>query len=388
MPKLTDLIRQCEALGLAVEPPRRPAKAPYDRALREHYLKQTHPNGLPYVELQPMQLFNYWDLKESEQERLWTSHDWIIQPKLNGVRLALHFVPNVGVFAHGRRETTSRFRREDYSDYLAFRGFKPDFQATIDCEATLGAGTSHEAAALLHTTPEKALRIQQQVALTLHAFDIVSWQGEDLRKKHLAERLKYLDEFKAATDAAGLSKHFYSVPTTTQDKREFYDELLKAGAEGCVFKRLESFYHNDTSRDRRAWVKLKPQFELDAYVSGFEPGRPESKWHTKVATLLFAVKVARGTRLIAKVSSLPWAFRKEISQYNPATSELKLHPDLYGRVAHLKGYEISRNSLRLSHAAIQHWSKTAKPDECRYALQDLRQARWGGVYRIPKVLGK
>lgn len=392
MPSLAELKKECQVLGVEVIPS--DAKAPYLAALRSHYLKRDYPNGLPYEELCPMLCFPYWDLTEKEQGALWENHDWIAQKKLNGCRLILYFVKGVGVFAHSRSVSLHSYRRTELTDRLLFSGFKPDFTATVDTEVLcdqvidtrsytqkgeITQSSLHSTSALLHMEPEASKRLQrdQAVPLTVHVFDITNWQGEDLRAKKLCERLTYLSDFQKAIEFQDLNIYFNFSPTVLQDKRGFYDQVIAAGGEGIVLKNLNSPYIDSTSRSRSGWVKVKRQIEIDAYVSGFERGRSGSKWEICVASLIFSVNTDKGHHTIAKVSNIPWVFRKKISHYDAKLNQLKLDVGVYGKVARLSGMEVSQRAFRLVYPNLVFWRPNLRQEDCVYAMSDLHAARMG-----------
>ena len=100
-PSLRNLQLRCAELRIDVKSGKRPAKEPYLQALRACYLKRDYPAGLPYAELCPMLAFPYWSLKPAEQELIWRDDNgWCAQQKFNGNRIIVHFVKDVGVYAH------------------------------------------------------------------------------------------------------------------------------------------------------------------------------------------------------------------------------------------------------------------------------------------------
>lgn len=389
---LADLKRQCTALNLGVSDSK--DRAPYLAALRAHYLVKDYPNGLPYEELFPMQCFNYWDLSSREQSTRWADHNqWIAQEKLNGCRVILHFIKNVGVFAHSRNISQATFRRQELADHLLFRDFKPSFSATVDCEALIekpidtrgltanGSVTRtslHSTSAVLRISAEASLRLQrEQAPIIFYVLDIANWEGSNLKEKELAARLSFLTDFKEAISKAELGQHFAYPSICFQGKRKFLETLLAQGKEGCVLKFLGSRYDDSSSRNRYGWIKVKREVQFDGFVSGFEQGRPGSKYAHQVATILFSISTEKSHHMIAKCSNLPWAFRKEISIYDGATGRVRLEPSVYGRVARLSGQEFSARACRLVHPGIVHWRSEMTQDQCRYADVELQALRQG-----------
>ncbi len=395
IPNLSDLQKQVKALGLDVQRSgKREAKEDYLKVLRVYHLNQDHPNGLPYDEILPMLCFDYNTLHPKEQKTLWTNHDWITQKKLNGCRMILHFVEKSGVFAHSRAISASTFRRTQYQDRLLFRDFVPSFSATIDAEVLcdrfidtrpftkkgeVTKSTLQSTTALLQLEPEASRRLQQEqnAPLVFHTFDILNWLGNDLKEKRLCERAVNLEEFKAEIKKTDAGKYFEFVPNCIRDKKAFYEQVLKAGGEGIIFKNLNSKYEASTSRNRYGWVKLKRQLELDGYCSGFEQGRPSSELSNHVATLLFSVVTEKGPRLIAKVSNIPWELRKNISIYDRLNGKVSMSVEVYGRCARIIGTEFSQRAFRLVNPRISHWRTDLKQEQCVYALEDLLKVRMG-----------
>jgi ATP-dependent DNA ligase len=403
---LNDLRRETQNLGLSVQPGLKAAREPYLQALRAHHIRRDFPNGMPYEELHPMLCFDYWRLSSKEQDAIWRdSNDWIVQEKLNGCRLIVCFVKGRGVYAHSREVSARNFRRVELTSRLVFGDFIPDFSAVLDCEAIcdqtvdpnffakkdeLITSTLHATTSLFHMEPDASKKLQKErgFPLKLHIFDITSWEKVDLREKKLCERLSYLPAVREAIKAAQLKDHFYFVPIFFQGKRAVYNRILEQGGEGAVFKNLNSRYVDNSSRGRDRWVKIKRQVELDCFVSGFEQGKPNSPWCNHVTALIFAVNTEGGSLVIAKVSALPWEFRKKISLRDKVTGVVALNPECLGLVATVTGLELSRKARRLVHPAIIRWRGDLTKECCRYSAKDLERLRLGDTRITPmRIVG-
>ena len=390
--KLAELQSLCRELGLEVRIGPRKAKADYLLALREHYLRKDYLESPPFVELTPMLSFPYWNLKSAERERIWQDHnDWIVQEKFNGCRVIVHFVKGVGTFAHSRNIDTTKYRRTDLTYHLLFADLIPNFSATVDCEAVIESNIDTSpftpkgakihpslpaVAAVLALRPESARRLQteQNAPLKFKAFDLPMWDGQDLRKKKLCERLPYLGDFLAAIKSTPAAPYFEVPPTQLYAKKLFFDRVLSKGGEGAMFKNLNSPYVDSTKRSRKGWIKVKRSVELDAFVSGFEAGKSNGRWKNRVATLLFSVDTENGNHLIAKVSSISKRSRAMITVRNRDTKEISLHPDMIGKTAHLVGQEITPKSLRLLHPKVVRWNHIGVDTKtrCTYSMKDIR----------------
>jgi ATP-dependent DNA ligase len=395
---LAELKSICQQLGLTVKQlGRKESKEDYFAALREYYLKRDFPQGLPYQELEPMLAFNFKDLTPAEQEVIWQDNNgWVAQTKLNGARIILHFIKGVGVFAQTRTVSMATYRRTEVTEHLLFHDFVPDFTATVDCEAVVdkpidtrgytGKGEvtktgMHSVVAILHIQPAASRRLQQEqdAAIHFHAFDLVNWQGQDLKCLSLHGRLQYVDQFEAVIKATPIGKYFEFPSLVWLDKKVFYEQIVKNGGEGVVLKNLRSPYLDFPSRRRGGWVKVKARIEFDAFVSGFERG-DTGAWRNLVGALQFSVHTERGDHIIAVCINMSLAERQALTIYDPVSNTVTMRPWGYRRVAEVSGVAIAPRVLRLIHARIERWREgvdAKNADECVASYADLvERASW------------
>jgi ATP-dependent DNA ligase len=348
-----------------------------------------------------MQCFAYWLLKPAEQEALWKDdNSWVCQEKLNGVRAILHFIKGSGLYVHSRNIDSKTGRRTDFTDHLLFRDFVPGFDAVVDAEVvvrkpvdtrsyTTGGGITrsslHSTTAVLRMELEasKRLQIEQNAPLIFYTFDAISWQGTDLRQKPLYERLVHLADFQTLVKLGPLNEWFAYLPIVFLDKKNFFNRTVQEGGEGVVLKNLNSSYEASTSRRRDGWVKVKKQVEFDAYVSGFERGKPGGEWKNKVGCLVFSVHTTEGEHVIARITNFPFHIRKRISFHDPVTDTVEMSPNAYGRVATVAGFEIAQRSFRLSHPRILRWKGELIPADCLYSWLDIEVPIWGSNRNFP-----
>ncbi len=390
--RLAELQALCRDLDLTVYLGPRKAKGDYLEALRVHYLKRDYPQGQPFTELSPMLSFPYWNLHADERERLWEDHNaWLVQQKFDGCRAIVHFVRGVGTFVHGRNIDTSTYRRTDLTFHTLFADLVPNFSAIVDTEVVMefqidtapftSKGSRikpslQAVSAVLALRPPSArmLQAQQLAPLRFKVFDIVQWDGQDLRRKVLCERLPYLQDFLTEVKPTSAGQYFEIAPHQLYAKKLFFDRVLASGGEGVIFKNLNHVYQDSSKRSRRGWIKHKRSVELDAFVSGHELGKPTGRWKNRIATLLFSVDTENGLHLIAKISSLPKRERAAITVKDPVSKVVSLHPGVIGRVAHLVGAEITSKSLRLLHPRVVRWSRlgVVSKDCCVYSMEGIK----------------
>jgi len=400
LPKLADLKRKCEKLGLKViQSGKREAKKDFVLALKNHHLP---PGGLPYEEVEPMLCFAEWNLKESEREHMWISPNWIAQEKLNGVRLIVHFVKDVGWFAHTRNVSVKTWRFDELHTQFLWKDWIPPFSATLDCEVMIMKAvdtreftakgqitetTLHSTTSALSLEARNSRKMQkeQDAPLVLLPFDILSCESKELKHEPLEERLRYLRHFETMLRVqmgASLVERFFSFPgVESQLKKEFFKDVVAKGGEGVVMKNLRSPYIASSSRRRDGWVKVKKRIEVDAYVTGFKRGEPDTEWANMVGAIEFSVMTEQGEHPIGFGINLTMEQRRKVTRYDSETDEVKLHPGMYGKVAEISGQDISARVLRLTHCTIDRW-RNKRGDEkgkedCVVKLADLREmARW------------
>jgi len=403
LPNLAVLVKKCQAIGVAKSDipmkGKKLSKADCVLVLRNSELPE---GGLPYTEITPMLCFAEWNLKPAEQKEIWTSNKWVAQKKLNGCRLVLHFVKDVGIFAHSRTVSVKTWRFQELTDKLLFKDYVPSFSATIDAEVIVekpidtrdytakGEVTKtslHSTVSLLHIESSASLEIQrkQDAPLMLQVFDIMNWQGKDLRAQPLWRRLEIIAEFKNYISNHeswnDLATYFQFPECASENKRQFMADIIEAGGEGVVLKNLEFKYVDSSSRPRKGWVKVKRRRDHDAFVSGFKPGETGSGWENLVGALEFTVNLKDGgTHVIGYASNVPLETRKEITVL--VDGKPTLRKDWYNRVAEISGQDISARELRLSHCTIDRWREGVdgkQPEDCIEDMDDLKKAaNWVG----------
>lgn len=96
-------------------------------------------------------------------------------------------------------------------------------------------------------------------ALTYEPFDILEYNGVDMRKETLSRRRNILDELCPTVT--------YEWADNKNEVMEIYEEIISLGYEGCVVKSLESQYRDGPC----SWVKLKHKDQSDYKVTLVEP---------------------------------------------------------------------------------------------------------------------
>jgi bifunctional non-homologous end joining protein LigD len=106
----------------------------------------------------------------------------------------------------------------------------------------------------------------KQDSLYFYAFDLLAYEGKDLRNVPLAERRFLLEEYalRGMRDPVRLSHVF------TTSARRLIAAAKQAGLEGVVAKRADSRYETDERSG--SWLKYKTNKGQELVIGGYKPG--------------------------------------------------------------------------------------------------------------------
>ena len=265
---LAELQLLCQERGISVDAARR-GKEPYIEALRNHFWQQEFGDQRLPSQITPM-LLSDWSEQVDLAELQRDDSNWIVQPKLDGVRVLMH-ISKDGIRVTGRNTSEATFRLTEHQGNLShlFAGVT-DFEGTIldgelicptdviDTEETRTTSALQAAIAILAAAPDKAKRVQdaEQCHLQFHCFDILSCLGEDVALWSLRDRIDLLGKVLADIN----NPHVFRVPTIYTEKQKFHDETLLNGGEGTVWKLLDETY--EPGRRVTHWLKRKRCLEF------------------------------------------------------------------------------------------------------------------------------
>ena len=139
--------------------------------------------------------------------------------------------------------------------------------------------------------------------LYFYAFDLLAFQGKDLRKLPLIERRRLLEDhvMKGRRDPVRLSAVFDSSP------HALVAAAKKAGLEGVIAKRVDSRY--ESGERSGAWAKYKTNKGQELVIGGYKPGSNGFEY------LLVGYYEGRDLIFIAKIrNGFTPALRREVAQ--------------------------------------------------------------------------
>jgi bifunctional non-homologous end joining protein LigD len=206
--------------------------------------------------------------------------------------------------------------------------------AVIDGEMIVaGADAKPDFAALpdaIRTAPER---------LTFVAFDLLWWNGRELRAQPLSYRRRQL--WRLVEPAQGRIQFSQA---HEGDGDGFFAAVDAMGLEGIVSKRTDSVY---LAGRVKSWVKVKAVMvsELDVIGVESEPGKPPVALMADGKKYVGAAVVG----LTAKMRERLWSRVQEGRPVKGANKPkaVAVRPGLVGRVRHLKGED------KLRHAVLQ-----------------------------------
>lgn len=94
-----------------------------------------------------------------------------------------------------------------------------------------------------------------EVPLVMMCYDLLEWEGEDLRGKPIAYRRQHLEMLLAGINSPLLQLSTLLYPVDWKDADRLRNESRKEGCEGLMIKRRDSVY--ETGRRRGNWWKWK-----------------------------------------------------------------------------------------------------------------------------------
>jgi len=208
-----------------------------------------------------------------------------VEPKLDGLRLQLHFGPTSsriaglrGVRAYTRNlnECSQMFPELNrIGDYVKAK------EAIFDCEA-VGLDEATKQMANFQTTMTRRRKhdigdTTKKVGIKFYVFDILSSDGESLMGEPYLERRKYLE--KTLKPGGPFKLVEYEITKDSKRIDELYKKRVGEGFEGIIVKKVDGGYV--PGRTGWRWVKMKQGEEaqgklvdtIDVVVMGYTQGR-------------------------------------------------------------------------------------------------------------------
>ena len=207
--------------------------------------------------------------------------NWLYELKLDGYRTLALKQRNVVTLFSRRGNNMNRH----FPTIAAACSFLPN-DTIVDGEVVVLDQTGRPSfSALQHSrfTPD---------ALYFYVFDLLAYEGKDLRQLALTERRRLLEDYalKGMRDPVRLSAVFTSSPNA------LIAAAKKAGLEGVIAKRAESRY--ESGERSGAWVKYKTNQGQELVIGGYKPGSNGFEYllvgYYEEKSLIFIAKIRNG----------------------------------------------------------------------------------------------
>ena len=190
--------------------------------------------------------------------------NWVYEIKWDGVR-AICYIEN------GRIRMVSRngnsFDRQ-YPELTVIPHHVAAGTAILDAEIAALDDQGRSRFGLLQprihqTNPNEVAHLSRKSPVKLFVFDLLYWDGYDLRGTPLLDRKRALNEIVTPGDRIQVSEHF------AVDGNEILDAAKQMGLEGVIAKDAKSTYEPKRSR---CWLKLKVTGQQEFVICGYTHG--------------------------------------------------------------------------------------------------------------------
>lgn len=187
----------------------------------------------------------------------------VMEPKLDGIRLLAIIDDQVNLYTRSGKCQTGKLPAIEAELASLPAGTVLDGEIVAFVE-TNGKRVQDwgKAQSVMGSAVKRAASLSD--ALTYVAFDLLSYDGVDVRSLPLWKRRQALERVVETSDRV-------EVIDQIEPTEENYDNLVLDGFEGAMVKRLNSRYASGARG--QGWFKLKATDEVDVVVMGFQAGR-------------------------------------------------------------------------------------------------------------------
>ena len=227
-------------------------------------------------------------------DRAFDDPSWTFEPKLDGYRM-------IARIANGRVELRSR-RGQDYTQLFPeiVRQLSGQMAQSMTLDGELVAYES-DGTASFHALqrraqikePEHLVRADIETPCIYYCFDILEYEGVDLRSNALRDRKRYLSQVLLPDSRVQIIDH------TDEFGELIYDSAVDAGFEGVVAKRLDSRY--ESGQRSKNWLKVKAVTSGEFVIGGLGKGRGSRS--DTFGGLMLGIPSPEGLRYVGNVGS-------------------------------------------------------------------------------------
>lgn len=322
------------------------------------------------------------DVKPAEMvSQIKQADNWIVAEKYDGARFVCYFRNGKTVFL-GRNKTQGTGQYSDRSanvphlhmtealdslDGTVLDGELIFLGGHLDTGSASVDNVLNATVALVNCSPEKSIALQEKFGKLVYVvFDIMKFQGQDLRDSSLADRMVIRHQALnlIAMRNPEQAKYYREerwLQCSAEEKEAFFNLIVSEGGEGVMYKNLFSTYCRQPTSRPVSWVKRKKRITVDGFISGYKPG--EAGFKGLVGALVVSVFEHAGELLvpveIAMVSNLELELRRKMS-----APDGSLRPEYLNQVVEVSFQEISSRSKRGRHATLELFRPDKSASDC------------------------
>ncbi len=236
---------------------------------------------------------------EARTSETWPKGDFVYEPKWDGFRSISWSSPEIRIDSRNQRPLLRYFPELT----AAIEQLPPGTVVDGEIVVVIDGVTDFDALQQrIHPAASRVNMLSEQTPAEMVAFDLLAYQGTDLRSIPFSERRGRLAEL-----ALTLADPWHLTPQT--DSREvatrWFDEFESAGCDGIIAKVPDLAYQHG----KRAMIKIKHRRTVDCVVGGFR----EHKDGDKIGSLLLGLYDDKGAlHFIGHCSGFPDHDRVEI----------------------------------------------------------------------------
>lgn len=197
--------------------------------------------------------------------------DWVFEPKLDGVRVLAYIKgTHVEMISRNGLDLSTQFPalcrqlQEQYTrgmvidgEIVAFQDGKPSFNAMLN---------------RLHLKDKSMLeQMDSTIPVVMYVFDILHFEGADLRGRQMRDRRRYLEQQLLPTDMVQL------ISQVPEEGKTLYAAVIRTEMEGIVAKKLNSVY--EQGKRSKCWLKIKGTQSSEFVVGGYSAGEGSRAEH-------------------------------------------------------------------------------------------------------------
>lgn len=236
---------------------------------------------------------------EAKTSENWPRGEHVYEPKWDGFRSLSWSAPELRLDSRNKKPLLRYFPELAPALEQLPAGTVVDGEIVVVIEGVTDFDTLQQR---IHPAESRINKLAAETPAELVAFDLLAFEGDDLRELPFKERRERLVDL-----ASRLEFPWHLTPQTDSEDvaKEWFDEFEPAGCDGIIAKKPDLTYQHG----KRAMVKIKHRRTIDVVVGGFR----EHKDGGKIGSLLLGLYNEDGDfHFIGHCSGFPDVDRVEI----------------------------------------------------------------------------